>query len=156
VTFEELTRYVFGAIFLIAIIVAQFRRAAKSMRPPADPAAVQQRAAAIQAELARRGLVPSPAPPPVAPQQRSVSTPQQPVHRRSHQPPAPAIGRTSTLDAPAQPVMTTLLLNPGTGTVEGAGRSSTRRMLGEAFEDPRHARNAVILAEVLGPPVALR
>jgi hypothetical protein len=34
--------------------------------------------------------------------------------------------------------------------------SSTRRMLTAAFRDPAHARNAVILAEVLGTPLGLR
>jgi hypothetical protein len=154
VTLEELTRYVFGAIFLIAIIVAQVRRAAKSMRP-ADPNAAQQRAAAIQAELARRGLIPPLAPPPVAPQQGSIAPVAQPPHRRAHHQPPPAMGTTSGLGTPVRPVPA-LLGEPGGGVAQAAGPSPTRRMLRDAFDDPGHARNAVILAEVLGRPVALR
>ena len=37
-----------------------------------------------------------------------------------------------------------------------APRTPVRRTLAEAFGDPAHARNAVILLEVLAPPVALR
>jgi hypothetical protein len=34
--------------------------------------------------------------------------------------------------------------------------SPARRLLATAFADPAHARNAVVLTEILGPPVALR
>jgi len=43
---------------------------------------------------------------------------------------------------------------PATGT--GTGSHSGRWTLAGAFGDPAHARNAIIVAEVIGPPVALR
>jgi hypothetical protein len=70
--------------------------------------------------------------------QTSATVPQHSQHamRRSVPPPAPSVAL-----APAA---------PRTGPA-AAGRSVLA-----AFADPSHARTAVVLAEILGPPVALR
>jgi hypothetical protein len=126
---------------------------------PASATVPQQRVAAIVGELRRRGITPPPAlqamaaregvtlapppRPPIAPQPQPQPQPQQ----RAVSPAPPAI--------PAAPVFD--IQNLGIAARPAiAPAGSAGRMLIEAFSDPAHARNAVILAEVLRPPVALR
>jgi hypothetical protein len=129
-----------------------------------------ERVHAIEAQLARRGITPPPglqavmnafeaaaAPPPPPPVQPAAAQLQQ-SHRHRHQAPAAApgvplrqtvpIARSIDVAAAGVPVAADLDAAPAV--------SGTRRMLAAAFGDPAHARNAVVLSEVLGPPVALR
>jgi hypothetical protein len=88
----------------------------------------RQIADAQQAALASQGRQ--------APQATVVQPPSQRAMRRPVPVPAPSVALPSAAARTAMPP---------------AGRS-----LLDAFGDPAHARTAVVLAEILGPPVALR
>jgi hypothetical protein len=81
---------------------------------------------------------------------RHVRHRQQQAPPPAPQPPAPDVTRAPVPFARSVdvPDFTTA---PAAAAVPGA-----RRTLAEAFGDPAHARTAVILTEILGPPVALR
>jgi hypothetical protein len=166
VTTDDSLKIGIGALILVIALVRSVVRATKragqaaaprtaAPAPVAPPSAPQQRVAAMLAEMQRRGITPPPAlqaiaaregvpaPPPVRP----PPPPQQHRHARPERPPdqgsrPPAEVRGSVFRAPA--------------TLATAPAGSTGRMVADAFSDPAHARNAVILAEILGPPVALR
>jgi hypothetical protein len=118
--------HVGGAIWLIAIVGGVVSWAARK----------QKALLARQAARARQALQPpaSAAAPPPAPQSIQAPPPVQP--RAVFARPAPARAAVAPGDPPA------------------AAASSP--VLRGAFGDSAHARTAVILAEVLAPPVALR
>jgi hypothetical protein len=118
-----------GAIWLIAIVGGMVRWAARK----------QKALLARQAARARQALQPpasaAAAPPPV-PALQSVQAPPPPQPRAVFVRPGPARAVVAPGDPPP------------------AAASSP--VLRGAFGDAAHARTAVILAEVLAPPVALR
>ena len=143
-------------------------------------AAEPQRIAELEAAMARRGITPPPAmqqliaalgtaaesksapayvpqpayaaPPPSAqPAYAAPAAAAQSRHRqRPHQEPP-------RRDVMRDPVSVTRSMDvPDIASTAPPQVGAMRRTLAEAFGDPAHARNAVILLEVLGPPVALR
>ena len=170
-TSDDVLKIVFGGFILAMALISRIMKARKNAgrdgaataAPSAAPPGVPEpRVAALVAELKRRGITPpaalqaiaaaqSPQPPvapqpPAAPQRAAApAPPRAPQHRhgpRAERPPesvTPPVGVRPLVspDAPAPP-------------------SPARRMLVEAFGDPAHARTAVILAEILAKPVALR
>jgi hypothetical protein len=114
--------------------------------PPALQAAVEAYAAAAQPARPPGAVAAYQAAPAYqAPQAPPPPAQRQPVQQRPPQPAANAVRRAvpaaRSVDVPIVP---------------GAADGSMRRTLATAFGDPAHARNAVVLAEVLGSPVALR
>jgi hypothetical protein len=116
-------------------------------RNPADPAVLAARAkarAALMSALApavaaRQGAAPaSAAPAPPAPVSQAA-----PPARKMQRQPAPA-QRAVTPIARSMDVPTTARATAGSWSLLGA------------FGDPAHARTAIVVAEVLGPPVGLR
>ncbi|HTD34056.1 MAG TPA: hypothetical protein VK665_10370 [Candidatus Elarobacter sp.] len=160
-------------------------RDAPGVPPPAQPVAMPQNAAQARALLraeieamanarAQSSAQPSAVVQQPAPQQPSAvpaAAPQAATARQRQVPRQrtvwvdPGFGR---VPAGSEAVDRSLATLPGTlATAASPGgllkasdgaraRSSTRRMLAGAFGDPAHARSAVILAEVLGTPLALR
>ena len=113
--------------------------------PAAPP--LQQQAYAPQAAYAAQPAYASPQQQQQAAQrhsrhkhQQQPQPPPQPEVRRAPQPIARSV------DVPIFPSV----------AMPAAAVGTTRRTLADAFGDPAHARNAVILMEVLAPPVALR
>jgi len=151
--------------------------------PAATPPTVQtsvlsagqiERVHAIEAQLARRGITPppglqavidafesaaapapQPAPPPAAPQPQRQARPHHAQSPLSHMPQRQTVPVARSVDVPVMTVASagvTVAADLDAATPP----SAARRMLATAFGDPAHARNAVVLAEILGPPVALR
>jgi hypothetical protein len=116
-------------------------KAEMERRGVAVPQALAALSASFEAAaLAQRGASPEPHPQPAQGQQQ---------HRRHNkQQPAPSPA--------APPPRMTVPAGPPVELVAAAPGGMLRGMLGEAFGDPAHARNAVILAEILAKPVALR
>jgi hypothetical protein len=86
-------------------------------------------------------------------QQRTATTaPQQPAVAPA---PAPRIQR-FTPAPPAPPAAAFAALGFPAASAPMATAGPERPLLRAVFADPDHARRAVILAEILGPPVALR
>jgi len=166
VTTDDLLKFGVGAIILVVALVRAVTRAAKRNSPSAPPqtaapraaapstptrTGAQQRVAAMLAEMQRRGIAPPPALQAIAAMEGvSVATAPPPPPPAAQRPAVPA------QRAPRE-VRTPLVMplgQPARAPAPPAG--TTRRMVLDAFSDPEHARNAVILAEILGPPVALR
>ncbi|MDB5026572.1 MAG: hypothetical protein JWO66_261 [Candidatus Eremiobacteraeota bacterium] len=115
-------------------------KAEMERRGVAVPQALAALSASFEAAaLAQRGASAEPHSQPAQGQQQ---------HRRHKQqpPPSPA----------APPPRVTVPVGPPVELVAAAPGGMLRGMLAEAFGDPAHARNAVILAEILAKPVALR
>ncbi|HEY0393417.1 MAG TPA: hypothetical protein VGD01_02895 [Candidatus Elarobacter sp.] len=156
---------------------ARAQRIEALARATGQESALQQRAAQMRAEMQRRGITPPPgmqaifaalgnapaplaaAAPPVQQQPAPAAPPvpapqaQRQAHRHrpaSSDPIAPVAPR------PVPAARPTDLLTAFDDEASPAAGASTRRMLAGAFGDPAHARDAVILAEVLAAPVALR
>jgi hypothetical protein len=170
VTIDHLIGFVVVALLIGSSLFSGARKAKRGFDKLVDQqrSAEPDRIARIEAEMARRGISPPPvlqaaldafqsaaqptgsAPAtsreatPFVPQPAYSPPPRQPQQRRA--PPTPSVLRTVT------PVARSVDVPP----LPGAPAGSTRRTLAEAFGDPAHARNAVILAEILAPPVALR
>ena len=100
---------------------------------PAQPAPASSYAAAPSYAAAGYTAQPAYAAPAPAPPARAPS-------RKLHREGAPAQRATA----------------PVARSVDVPAAAPRARMLGGAFGDPAHARTAIVLAEVLGPPVALR
>jgi hypothetical protein len=114
---------------------------------PTPPPSQQQPAYAPQAAYAAQPAYASPQQQQQAAQRHSRHKHQQ----QPQQPPPPEVRRAPqpiarSVDVPIFPSV----------PAPGAAVGTTRRTLADAFGDPAHARNAVILMEVLAPPVALR
>ena len=168
-TSDDLLKIGIGAIILLIVLIRKIagasRRGGPSAAPQrtvpvpaAPPSSAQQRIAAMLAEMQRRGIAPPPslqaiaavegvAIPPVRPPAPPPAPQPQHRHARTERP-ADQVRR------PSPDPRGAAFAAPAAGGAASAG--STGRMLAAAFADPRHARNAVILAEILAPPVALR
>jgi hypothetical protein len=165
VSTDDLLKFGIGAIILVVALVRTVARAAKrgsrSAAPrtaapsgTAPPSGAQQRVAAMLAEMQRRGIAPPPSLQAIATME-GVPVPGPPPPQQQRQ------ARTDRTPDPARraPPEVRPRVFPAPGTLAPAApppAGSTRRMVIEAFSDPEHARNAVILAEILGSPVALR
>jgi hypothetical protein len=135
--------WVWGAI--AAGIAWTSKRMRDWSRRNADPAALAARAKARAALMA--ALSPAAAArPAAAAQPASAAPPQQaaPVARQPYRQAAPA-------QRAATPVARSVNVPAG-----GAAAPAGAWTLTGAFGDPAHARTAIVLAEVLGPPLALR
>ena len=178
-TADDILKLVFGAVILGFALISRFVKAQRANTggapvadapaaapPPAAAAVPQQRVLALLAEMRRRGITPPPAlqalavqaapqpaysPTPAYAAQPAYTAPPPSKHRHKggeRPPDRPRIAAPETAIA-SMPL-------PGTLAPAAAPRSSTGLMLARAFGDPTGARNAIILAEVLKPPVALR
>jgi hypothetical protein len=118
-------------LLIIAVIVlaGQGRKLVAGARSPAAQAARQAYLQAAQAEAERAAAAAVPVRP-AAPRPAVVPTPPRPL--RAMMPPA---GSAPTAALPAPPMHT---------------------FIRAAFADPAHARRAIVLAEILLPPPALR
>jgi hypothetical protein len=123
--------WIWLVVVIIAVVWGQMRKLGSNVRTV--QAGQEARLAAMQA-AADAAMVS--APPPVA-----ASAPPRPS------PAAPA--------PPRRPMPGLVTAQP-TPPVPPIPVTSTRTFLRAAFGDPAHARHAVILAEVLAPPPALR
>jgi hypothetical protein len=176
VTTDHLITLLVVAFFVILPVVQGLRTAKRGFdKVVADQKAQTpaQRIAAVEAGLAARGITPSPGVraaidayeatlQPAAPaataaaataQAAAVTAPASaaaPVISAGYQ--RAAVQR--PIVAPRRPVPSAPAFDPTAAPVTPVG--TTRRTVADAFGDPPHARNAVILAEILGPPVALR
>ncbi|MDB5069779.1 MAG: hypothetical protein JWM87_890 [Candidatus Eremiobacteraeota bacterium] len=113
---------------------------------PTAPPSQQQPAYAPQAAYAAQPAYASP-----QQQQQAVQRHSRHKHQQQpQQPPPPEVRR-----AP-QPIARSVDVPVFPSVPVAAAVGTTRRTLADAFGDPAHARNAVILMEVLAPPVALR
>jgi hypothetical protein len=120
-------------IFLAFIAIAFLARNIGKISPPARTAAPGAPAPVPPPGYAAAPM-PAPPPPPAAPaMQAAPPPPPRPV------PPRPSPMPNVSLTVPAPPSALT-----------------TRAFLRDAFANPAHARHAVILSELLGPPLALR
>ncbi len=178
-TIDNLVPFLIVAVIVISSVVSGLKKVKRGFDVVVEKqrAAEPERLAAVKAELARRGVTapaglqgllsaletaaaqvpdasrpaayaaqpafaPQPAYTPPAP--TPPAAPQR--HARQQRPPQPdavPAFAARTVDVPGLP-----------GVPARAG--AMRRTFAEAFGDPAHARNAVVLLEVLGPPVALR
>jgi hypothetical protein len=76
---------------------------------------------------------------------------------RTGRPAPPRVRAATAPNAPRQPQRPVPPPSPATHAAVGAPTSSAAgKALLAAFHDPSHARTAVVLAEILAPPVALR
>jgi hypothetical protein len=144
--------------------------AAASTSAPAPPSAPQQRVAALLAEMQRRGITPPPALQAIAAREglpatgspAYAPTPAYSAPPAYAAPPAQPKQRHQRAAAPPDrpraeaPDLAAAFPAAGAFARPAAHAGATGRMLARAFSDPARARNAVILAEVLAPPVALR
>jgi hypothetical protein len=125
--------WIWLVVVIIAVVWGQLRKLGSNVR--AMQASQQAQLAAMQAAADAAAAAPSPPAAASAPPPRPAAAPAPPrplPHLVSVQPAAPA--------------------TPGPGIPV----SSTRAFLRGAFGDPAHARHAVILAEILAKPPALR
>ena len=181
-TTDDILKLVFGAVILGFALISRFVKAQRANTggtpvadapvaappPPATAAVPQQRVIALLAEMRRRGITPPPALQALAAQAAAQSgqpaytampayaaapayAAPPPKHRHQQSQRPPDRPRTAAPEVPfgAMPL-------PGSFAPPVAPRGSTGLMLARAFGDPTGARNAIILAEVLKPPVALR
>jgi hypothetical protein len=125
-------------------LIAALESAAAEI-PATPPPQQQQQAYAAQAAYVAQPAYASP-----QQQQQAAQRHSRHKHQQQPQPAEPEVRRAPvpvarTVDVPIFPSPPPL-----------AAVGTTRRTLVDAFGDPAHARNAVILMEVLAPPVALR
>jgi hypothetical protein len=184
VTVDHIVPFLIVAVIVISSLASGARAVKKGFDGVVEKqrAAEPERIAAIQAQLAERGVkapaalqgllaalrsaAESSSAPAQQPQGAYVALPAyaaQPAYsappqqqqnaghqkRQKHQQQQPDVTRAPAFVARSVDVPVFAVQAPApTGTL--------RRTLADAFGDPAHARNAVILMEILGPPVALR
>jgi hypothetical protein len=165
VSSDDLLKFAIPAIILLMALgsrlVKGMQRSGQAAAPrsaapaaAASPSVPQQRVAAMLAEMQRRGITPPPALQAIAAMEgvpaAPPAAPQQPRYARGERRPEQVRSAPPEIRAPVFPA-------PGALDPAAMARAgSTRRMVVDAFSDPEHARNAVILAEILGSPAALR
>ncbi|HEY0613502.1 MAG TPA: hypothetical protein VGC96_02630 [Candidatus Elarobacter sp.] len=172
-TIDNSVGFLIVAAIIISSIASTIRAAKKAIsenrgggagtvQPNARPragspeqVALQQRVLAVEAEMTQRGITPSPVMQALLNRFGGVTTPppapQAPAPPRAPQP-EPAVQRSRR----PVPVARSTDVPAPSGDAPASGPSPTRRMLAAAFGDPARARDAVVLAEVLAPPLALR
>ena len=178
-TTDDFLKIIFGVVIIGGALVSRFVKAQRAGQagtpvaaPPSaaeSPAIPPQRVAALLAEMRRRGITPPPAlqafaaanagtatapptytaTPAYAAQPAYAAPPAQPKHRPARAERPPDRSRAQGLETPFSAF-------PGAFAPAAPRSGSTGGMLARAFGDPGSARNAIILAEVLRPPVALR
>jgi hypothetical protein len=132
------------AIIVIFAVAGRIGKIGKTVQKAQSRAQAAQSAYTEQMQAAQAAAAPSP-PAPAPAQMINVTAtglPQRTVQPRMPGPPRPA---PTPRAAPAATV-----------GADPAPAGSTRAFVHEAFHDPGHARRAIILAELLAPPVALR
>ena len=128
---DDVGNVVIAAFILAVALIAGMVKKGLSADGPARAARREQRLERMAQAMQRAGFMPT-VPPAAAPQRGASGAAQRPTTVRPVQRAAPA-------PAPPAPAV------PPRGL-----------LFGGAFSDPAHARTAVILAEILAPPVALR
>jgi hypothetical protein len=180
VTLDNLVPILIVGIIVISSVASALKAAKRGFDGVVEKqrASEPQRIAELEAAMARRGITPPPAmqqliaalgtaaeskpapayvaqpayaaPPPSAqPAYTAPTAASQARHRQRHEPPRRDVMRDPVSVARSMDV-------PDIAAVPAARGGAMRRTLAEAFGDPAHARTAVILLEVLAPPVALR
>jgi hypothetical protein len=119
--------------------------------PPPGLQALAAQAAASQAAATATAAPAYAATPAYAAQPAYAAPPPQGKARQQRPERLPDRTRSAAPASPFSPLGV-----PGAFAPAAAAPASTGGMLARAFGDPASARNAVILAEVLKPPVALR
>jgi hypothetical protein len=162
VTAQEVFNFIIVGVVVIVTLISRVRRAAtRDSAGPKLPAlpATEQAAAQYGAQqaAARRASVEQLAARQAAAQQAAAqqAARQAGPQRMPAPPPAPPQPQSQARRA-IQPTMRSTEIPFGLGLAGAAPPPRTGSMLADAFGDPAHARNAVILAEVLSAPVALR
>jgi hypothetical protein len=114
---------------LAALVIGGISRIARAIQP-------------AQAPPDGQGAAPAPAPP---------------IIRPAALPPRPQMAAPPLLPPLRRPLPSTPVVLPLASLPSlGQPLPTARPFLAALFSDPDHARRAIILAEVLGPPVALR
>jgi hypothetical protein len=182
---EHFPGYVIPLIVVAIAVISRLTRGARiSGRTAAPPAAApavpqavptvassQQRVTALLAEMRRRGITPPPALQAIAAAE-GVPTPSPPAARPAPAqyaaPPqyaaSPQYAAPPQRQAPPQPRQLAPQQRPFVAAVPmplvpasaRAPSSATGRMLARVFSEPGRAADAIILAEILAAPVALR
>jgi len=184
VTIDNLVPFLIVAVVVISSVVSALKKAKRGFDAVVEKQRAEepQRLAALKAQLAQSGAPPemqsliaklesrvaAVSPPAAVPQQPAAYAAQTAYAQQAYtQQPAYAPPQAQVLARRQRPQQHDAMRAPASvarsmdvsalpSLADPAPRTPVRRTLAEAFGDPAHARNAVILLEVLAPPVALR
>jgi hypothetical protein len=139
----EHANWIVIALIVFFAVSGRIGKIGKSVQKAQARAQAAQSAYTEQMQAAQAAAAP---PPPPAPPAQMINVTPTGVPQRTIQARMPG----------ARPAPAPRPATVATVADDSAPAGSTRAFVHEAFHDPAHARRAIILAELLSPPVALR